>query len=171
MNGTKLAIIILLPVVIGQIIRPACRDLLVRIRWLPSLITQLVILSLIFMSVGTASEWMRKFPWLVIGLIGANLGLHVVILTLNYAASTLVCKTVASRRALAICTSQKTLATGSYVWARYFSTNPLGGVPMILYHVVQLVFDSLLAHWWAEKDTHAAPTTLETLEKVEEKQV
>lgn len=167
----KLALIILLPVVIGQLVRPFFRDQLERIRWLPSILTQLVILSLIFMSVGAASDWMKQSPWLVVALIAANLLLHVVILVVNYAASTLVCKTVASRRALAICSSQKTLATGSYVWSKYFAENPLGGVPMILYHVVQLVFDSLLAHWLAARETHAAPPVLDTLERVEEKQI
>ena len=75
-----------------------------------------------------------------------------------------------SRRALAICSSQKTLATGSYVWSRYFADNPLGGIPLMFYHVVQLVFDSLLAHWLVQRDTHAAPPTLQTLGEAEETQ-
>lgn len=167
----KLSLIILAPVAIGQLLRPLCRAHIERARWLPSILTQLVILSLIFMSVGAAAEWMRRSPWLVLVLTVANLVLHLVILGVNYAASTLVCRTDASRRALAICSSQKTLATGSFVWSKYFADNPLGGVPMILYHVVQLVFDSLLAHWWAGKDNQATPSTLDTLGAVEEKQV
>jgi hypothetical protein len=41
---------------------------------------------------------------------------------------------------------------------------------LVFYHVSQLVFDSILAHWLAQRDTHAAPPTLETLAKMEERQ-
>ena len=167
----RLAVIILLPVTLGQLIRPWIKSHWEPVRWLPSILTQLVILSLIYMSVGTSRDWIVRSPWLVAAMLAATLVLHGIILAANYALSTLATKTKASRRSLAICSSQKTLATGSYVWARFFADNPLGGIPLMFYHVVQLVFDSLLAHWWAQKDTHAAAPTLETLGAAEEKQM
>lgn len=166
----RLSLIILLPVVIGQIVRPFVKDRLAPVRWLPALLSQLVILSMIFMAVGTAAQWMARSPWIVVGVLAATLVLHVVILALNYSVSVLGAQDTPSRRSLAICASQKTVATGSYVWSRYFADNPLGGVPLVFYHVTQLVFDSLLAHWLAQRDTHAAPPTLETLGEAEEKQ-
>ena len=167
----RLALIILLPVVVGQGLRPLLRTPLRSVGWLPSILTQLVILSLIFMSVGSAADWMRRSPGLVLALLAATLVLHALILAANYAVSRLATRDVACRRSLAICSSQKTLATGSYVWSKYFSSNPLGGIPLMFYHVVQLVFDSLLAHWLAARDERAsAPPTLELLEKAEAEQ-
>jgi sodium/bile acid cotransporter 7 len=166
----RLALIILLPVVVGQVVRPVVKDHIASVRWLPTILSQLVILSMIFMTVGAAAEWMVRSPWIVVGVLVATFVLHIVILALNYAVSAVGTRDVASRRSLAICTSQKTVATGSYIWSRYFADNPLGGVPLVFYHVSQLVFDSLLAHWLVQRDTHAAPPTLETLGKVEQKQ-
>lgn len=167
----RLATIILLPVILGQAIRPWIKSHLEPIRWLPSSLTQLVILSLIYMSVGTSRDWIVQSPWLVAAILAGTLVLHVVILAANYALSALATRDIPSRRSLAICSSQKTLATGSYVWARFFADHPLGGIPLMFYHVVQLVFDSLLAHWWVQKETHAAAPTMETLGDAEEKQV
>jgi sodium/bile acid cotransporter 7 len=167
---SRLALIILLPVVVGQIVRPFVKAHLAPVRWLPTLLSQAVILSMIFMAVGTASEWMARSPWVVLGVLVATFVLHIVILALNYAVSILGARDVPSRRSLAICSSQKTVATGSYIWSRYFADNPLGGVPLVFYHVVQLVFDSLLAHWLVQRETHVAPPTLETLGEAEEKQ-
>jgi len=166
-----LAMIILLPVMVGQLVRPLVKQRISQIRWLPSILTQLVILSLIFMSVGTARDWMVARPWLVAALLFSSLVLHVIILAANYGLSLFAAKDASSRRSLTICSSQKTLATGSYLWSRFFADNPLGGIPLMFYHVVQLVFDSVLAHWWVQKDTHTAPPTLETLGDAEEKQV
>src|ERR1051325_244951 len=166
----RLALLILLPVALGQLVRPIIKASLAPIRWLPAILSQLVILSLIFMAVGTASGWMKRYPWMVLGVLVSTLLLHVIILAVNYALSILGSRKIASRRSLAICSSQKTIATGSYIWSKYFPDNPVGGVPLVFYHIVQLVFDSLLAHWLAQRDTHAAPSTLETLSKAEERQ-
>ncbi|MCG3148217.1 MAG: hypothetical protein PCFJNLEI_01660 [Verrucomicrobiae bacterium] len=150
----KLALIIFLPVVLGQLARPVVARWLGVVPWLPALLTQLVILSLIFMAVGTAAEWLTRSPWLVLGLAGWILALHVAVLAVNYVTATLITRDQPSRRSLMLCASQKTLATGSYVWARHFVVNPLGGIPLLFYHVVQLVFDSLLAHWLARQDAN-----------------
>jgi len=166
----RLAVIILLPVVIGQLVRPLVRDWVERVHWLPTILSQLAILSFIFMTVGAAAAWMISRPWVVAGIFVATFVLHVAILAANYVVSRLGASDAPSRRSLTICSSQKTVATGSYVWSKYFADNPLGGVPLVFYHVAQLMFDSLLAHWLAQRDTHAAPPTLETLGEAEQRQ-
>jgi sodium/bile acid cotransporter 7 len=166
----RLSLIILLPVVLGQLVRPLVRATIERVRWLPAVLSQLAILSFIFMTVGTAADWMASRPWVVLGVLLATFLLHAIILAANFALSPLGARDIASRRSLAICSSQKTVATGSYIWSKYFPDNPVGGVPLVFYHVVQLVFDSLLAHWLAQRDTRAVPPTLETLGEAEERQ-
>lgn len=148
----RLSLIILLPVAAGQVLRrPLVRRLGDPRTW-SSILTQCVILSVIFMAVGSAARWMRESPGLVLALAGAVLTLHIVLISLNYALAAWAGFDMPSRRALTICASQKTLATGSYLWARHFADHPLGAVPLTFYHVAQLVFDSLLAHRWADGD-------------------
>ena len=41
--------------------------------------------------------------------------------------------------------SQKTLPNGIYIWNTFFTTNPYGAIPLVLYHLFQLIVDTLLA--------------------------
>ena len=143
--------LVLAPVFLGQLARPLVTNLLARVAWLPGILSQLVILSFVFMAIGNASTSIRISPYITLGLVLAALPLHAVILVVNHLLSRLATSDVASRQALVICCSQKTIATGAYVWARYFSENPLGCLPLLAYHVVQLLIDTILANRWARK--------------------
>jgi predicted Na+-dependent transporter len=46
--------------------------------------------------------------------------------------------------ALVFCGSQKTLPNGIYLWQHFFSENPIGALPLALYHLIQLIADTLL---------------------------
>ena len=48
------------------------------------------------------------------------------------------------RTAVILCGSQKTLPNGIYIWTKFFAANPYGALPLSLYHVVQLLIDTLL---------------------------
>ena len=48
------------------------------------------------------------------------------------------------RTAVILCGSQKTLPNGIYIWSHFFPTNPYGAVPLVLYHLFQLIVDTLL---------------------------
>ena len=48
--------------------------------------------------------------------------------------------------AFTIHVSQKTLTVSFVVWSGYFSSYALGLVPVIFYHLVQLIVDTFVAH-------------------------
>ena len=52
-----------------------------------------------------------------------------------------------SRTAVVFCGSQKTLPNAIYLWDHFFASNPYGAIPMVLYHIFQLVLDTLLVPW------------------------
>ena len=148
----RLAALVLVPVLVGQGVRPLVRSALERVGWLPGLLSQCVILSFMWIAIGNASTSIKASPFMTLGLILALLLLHVLILGVNHVVSRLATADPASRRALVICSSQKTIATGAYVWARYFPSNPLGCMPLLIYHVLQLIVDAALAQRWSRKE-------------------
>ncbi|MDG2213503.1 MAG: bile acid:sodium symporter, partial [Verrucomicrobiota bacterium] len=56
------------------------------------------------------------------------------------------------RTAVILCGSQKTLPNGIYVWNNFFQANPYGAVPLVLYHLFQLVVDTLLVPKFEERN-------------------
>src|SRR5205823_2529087 len=57
-----------------------------------------------------------------------------------------------SQIAVAFACSQKTLPVALYLFDRYFKeAHPLSLVPLVFYHVGQLVVDTLLADWLAAR--------------------
>ena len=48
------------------------------------------------------------------------------------------------KTAVIFCGSQKTLPNGIYIWNNFFQSNPYGAVPLVLYHLFQLVLAILL---------------------------
>jgi sodium/bile acid cotransporter 7 len=83
-------------------------------------------------------------------------GLHVLILAMNYALSRMIRLDPASTSAFTIHTSQKTLTVSYIVWAGHFAAlYPMALVPAIAYHITQSIMDTLVAHRFREKMTAA----------------
>ena len=75
-----------------------------------------------------------------------SLVLHFVILWFNFGLSLLLKLDRGSMAAFTIHVSQKTLTVSFVVWSGYFSSYALGLVPVIFYHLVQLIVDTFVAH-------------------------
>jgi predicted Na+-dependent transporter len=71
--------------------------------------------------------------------------LHFVLLVLNAALSRLLMRSADQRTAFVLCSSQKTLPAAILIWKSYFPATPLGPIVAVVYHLVQLVVDSILA--------------------------
>jgi predicted Na+-dependent transporter len=54
--------------------------------------------------------------------------------------------------ALVFCGSQKTLPNGIYLWERFFSDNLIGALPLAMYHLIQLIADSLLIPFFERRN-------------------
>ncbi|MCH2375964.1 MAG: bile acid:sodium symporter, partial [Planctomycetes bacterium] len=76
--------------------------------------------------------------------LGACVCLHVFLLGWSYGGATLLGLEPATRTAVVYCGSQKTLPNGIYLWTTFFSSNPYGAVPLVLYHLSQLIIDTLI---------------------------
>ena len=83
---------------------------------------------------------------------------HVALLFGGFATSLALRHSRADAKAVAIAGSQKTLMVGLHVSIQYFGG--LAMLPMIAYHVGQLIIDTLIADWMRHGDPVAPSTEL-----------
>jgi sodium/bile acid cotransporter 7 len=78
------------------------------------------------------------------------LGIHLTALLSGLGSSRALHFDRSSQIAVAFACSQKTLPVALYLFDRYFKeAHPLAIVPLVCYHVGQLVVDTFLAEWLA----------------------
>jgi len=142
-----MALFVLLPVLVGQIARrflwKAAQPILKPLRIVP----QLIILVFVYTSFGGAASYLLDASGLLLRFSGTCVCLHLFLLAWTYGISTLLGLPQSSRTAVVFCGSQKTLPNAIYLWDHFFASNPYGAIPMVLYHIFQLVLDTLLVPW------------------------
>ena len=140
----RMMLIVVLPVFVGQLARRIlwqhARKAMPAIRILP----RVIILSFLYTGFSAATEHLADTPALALRFLGACLSLHLVLLLWTWLSSRLLGLRAASRTAVILCGSQKTLPNGIDIWTKFFAHNPYGALPLALYHVVQLLIDTLL---------------------------
>lgn len=144
----------LLPTLVGQVIRWRTRDWAVRHRRPLGVVSQLAIL--VFITLGMASLPRGEISPAVwqYAIIG-SLILHTLLLGLADGAGRLLGAETADRRALIFATAQKTLALAVFLWEQLLM--PLGAnyaiavLPPITYYVTELLLGSMLAQWWGRR--------------------
>ena len=92
----------------------------------------------------TGDSWLESCDFCVMTLV--VLGLHSGVLVTGYGLAKLAGMSRASCIAVAFAGSQKTLMVGLYVALRYYGG--LAILPMVAYHVGQLMLDTLVADAW-----------------------
>lgn len=141
------SMVVLLPVVLGQLFHPLLR------RWPRSARSALmkasqgIILVFVYTGVSSAASHLSGRPILILDFVATAALLHIALLTWNFVAARWLALSPANRTAVVICGSQKTLPNGIYLWGTFFPSNPHGALALVCYHVFQLVFDSLLLPW------------------------
>lgn len=149
---TTLGMTVLLPTVLGQLLRPWIREHIAPYRKAFSIFSQCVVLLIIFNAVSGSTGAIGSVGLGFIGLFGFMIVLHVLILVLNYGISRGIRLDRPSTSAFTIHTSQKTLTISYLVWAGYFAhAFPLAMVPGIAYHLVQMVMDVFVADWFRKR--------------------
>jgi sodium/bile acid cotransporter 7 len=58
---------------------------------------------------------------------------------------------LAASKALTIVASQKTLPVSAFVVAQAFDDRPAAIVPCIVFHILQILLDTVLAHRWSQR--------------------
>ncbi len=133
-----------LPVFLGQIARRFLWNLAAPLKRPLRVVPQLIILVFVYTGFASAATKLQQEPELAALFFGACASLHVLLLTWNFSAALLFKLPASDRTALVFCGSQKTLPNGILVWTKFFPANPYGAVPLVLYHLCQLVIDTLL---------------------------
>jgi sodium/bile acid cotransporter 7 len=147
----RMALIIILPVGLGQVARAFLWSALAHRPHLLRLVPQMIILSFVYTGASTAAAELKQEPTLALRFLAIAAGLHALLLLWTYGAATLLRLPDAARTAIVFCGSQKTLPNGIYLWRTFFPQNPSGAVALVLYHILQLVTDTLLAPWFGRE--------------------
>jgi len=140
----KLLQIVLLPFVLGLLVRPLLGGM-VQAPWLGMVPTICVILTVwITLSASEAALYQLSLPALA-GVGVLVLMLHGLLLLLSLLAARLLSLEAGERSALLLTASQKTLPVAVSVLVGLGSSTGVAVISCILFHFLQLLFDSLLA--------------------------
>ncbi len=138
-----LVVVVLVPTIIGQLIRPWTKHLLGA--W-TSPFQQAVVLLIIFNAVSSSSDQVAGAGRALFVLFVFMLLLRTAILACNYAIARLMRLDQPSTSAFTIHVSQKTLTISYLIWDGYFArVYPLAMLPGIVYHLCQMVMDTGVA--------------------------
>ena len=150
-----LCAIVLAPVVAGQCFRPVAPEFFSAQAKRFSKFNQLVILLIVYTAAAKAIPELKATPLLLAKLAAYLLAFHALALGLCSLAANLRGGPAGLRPAILFCGGQKTLAIGKALTfglaAQTGSNASLLMVPMVLYHVIQLLVDATLAQRLARR--------------------
>ncbi len=171
-----LAMVLLVPIGLGQLCRAS--SLLARMaargKIILDVIAQLLILAIILKAVVALGEALPPhFPLSQVGdkgrfevspggigaALGLSLGLHLLGLAVGLWSSRGLKFDRPNQIAVAFAGSQKTLPVALLLLDRYFKDYPLAVVPLICYHVGQLIADTFIADWLAGQESRQVELT------------
>ena len=140
----RMFLIVLLPILIGQLLRPKLWERTESVRPVLKVVPQLIILLFVYAGFASGADKLRQGGELLLRFLAACVALHVILLGVMAVVSGLLKLSWPDRTAVILCGSQKTLPNGIYIWSHFFPANPYGAVPLVLYHLFQLIVDTLL---------------------------
>jgi sodium/bile acid cotransporter 7 len=159
-----LLVVLVGPMTVAQLLRLSVRvrAWVVRHRTLLGVLAQLSILVIILHGVALAGVRLGENSWREqIGpiLLSAGMapGLHLLALWFAWQAGGLVGLERPQRIAAAIAGSQKTLPVSLQIATTYFPGYPLAVIPVLFFHIGQLLLDTWLADWWRRSADSADP--------------
>ena len=116
-----LMVTVLLPTVVGQVLRPFVKDKLVPYKKSFSNFAQCITLLIIFNGVAGSTKELMSGGGAIIGVVVFTVFVHIFILCFNYFLSKATKLDLPSTAAFTIHTSQKTLTVSYLVWAGFFA--------------------------------------------------
>ena len=153
----KMLLVVVMPVALGQTLRrllwERAKPLLKGIRLVP----QLIILVFVYSGFSVATGQINGNADVVLRIVVVSALLHAILLAWNFGVSVLLRMDSGTGTALLFCGSQKTLPNGIYIWQQFFGDNPIGALPLALYHLIQLIADTLLVPFF-ERRNQAKPS-------------
>jgi sodium/bile acid cotransporter 7 len=138
---------VLLPTVLGQLLRPKIKYLLPPHKTKISIFNQCIVLLIILNAVASSAHSILQVGPVLFLVLGFMIGLHVFMLVFNQYLARIIGLDLPSIAAFTIHTSQKTLTVSYLVWAGYFAAAyPMALIPAIVYHLTQMIMDTFVAH-------------------------
>ncbi|MCG6910541.1 MAG: bile acid:sodium symporter [Deltaproteobacteria bacterium] len=147
-----LSVKVLLPTVIGQLLRPRLKAAIAPYGKQISIFNQCIVLMIVLNAVSSSAEKILASDVIIVWIFLLMIGLHLLILSINFTISHLIRLDLPSTAAFTIHTSQKTLTISYLVWAGHFyHSHPMALIPPIAYHLTQSVVDTWIAHRFRSK--------------------
>ena len=141
-----LALLVLLPTLVGQLLRPRFKRVIAVARPGFSIFSQLVVLLIILNAFSSSADSISRLGLKAGYVVIIMFALHIVVVAVNFGLTRLLHLDTSSTAAFTIHTSQKTLTVTFVVWSSYFAHYPLALIPATAYHLLQVVADTFLAH-------------------------
>jgi sodium/bile acid cotransporter 7 len=165
---SSLALTVLVPTVLGQILRPLVRRWLAPYRKAFSMFQQSIVLLIIFNAMASSAGRILQAGSSVVAVLLFMVFLHSLVLAMNYHISRFMKLDRPSTTAFTIHVSQKTLTVSYLVWAGYFASQyPMALIPGIGYHLTQTILDSIVAERFRISADRAESATKKFQEAVE----
>lgn len=138
---------VLVPILIGQVLRSKMKLSLSPFQKKISILNQSIVLMIVLNAVaGSAERILGSDATLFLFFLFMS-GLHVLMLCINFGLSRIIHLDLPSTAAFTIHTSQKTLTISYIVWAdQFYHSHPMALIPPIVYHLTQIVIDTWVAH-------------------------
>ena len=148
----RMVYMVLLPIAVGQLLRPLLWERTESIRPIIRIAPQFIVLLFVYTGFASGAQQLQGAPEMVLCFFAACALLHMAMLAWNYFLSGWLRFSWPDRTAMMLSGSQKTLPNGIYVWSNFFATNPYGAVPLVIYHLIQLLVDTLLVPWFEKRN-------------------
>jgi sodium/bile acid cotransporter 7 len=140
---------VLVPIVMGQLLRPFLHIVVKRYDHQLSIFQSCIIVLIIFNVISSSAENITQAGTTIVGITLFLVCLHFLMLAVNYMIAGLIRLDRASTIAFTIHTSQKTLTVSYIVWAGYFSADyPMAFIPAIICQLIQMTAGTFVAEYF-----------------------
>ena len=147
-----LTVKVLVPTVVGQLLRPLLKRAIAPYNKAFSTFNQLIVLMIVLNAVASSTTRITQAGTGIVAIFAFMIVLHMLILALNYGLARMIRLDLASTSAFTIHASQKTLTVSYIVWSGHFAAlYPMALIPAIAYHITQSVVDTLVAHHFRDR--------------------
>jgi len=151
----RLALVIVLPVVLGWFVARALKrvgkSVPAFVQWVP----QCIVLFFVYVAFSAAAEHLRNEVSIVVQFLLACLGLHAGLLVWSAVIAKVIGLKPSEQSAVLFGASQKSVPNGIYIWREFFAANPYGAVPIVLHQISQLVIGFVIAPWIGRNERDA----------------
>ncbi|WP_127089274.1 bile acid:sodium symporter family protein [Aquabacter cavernae] len=165
----KLVLLVLLPIAVGQFLRPLAGPWVARHKVVVRVADRAVILAIVYNSFCDSvagGVWSSQDIWTLPILAGAVIGLFLCVYGILDGICRLVGLKVEDRIAVLFCGSKKSLATGLPMAGIIFGTGPATALiiaPVMMFHFFQLLIVSFIAASYARRPEEGIPAPQEAL--------